>query len=405
MTLAVGPDGMPVGLDDLPLWAEVDLGRIRGNVQRLRGLLRPGARLLAVVKADGYGHGGVMAARAALEGGADWLGVARVGEGAALRAAGITAPVLMLAEPPAGGVLRAVELDLVPTLYTVDSLRKFAAAARLAGRVVPVHVKVDTGMHRYGVAPDDAEAFLDLVRGEEGLHLQGLWSHFAVAEDVLNPYTKQQFESFTDVLAQVGALAGRPPGSSGGPAGGLIRHLANSAALLTFPEAHFDMVRTGIAVYGIHPSPELADRVRLEPAMSFKSRVGLARVLPAGESVSYGQRFVMPRDGIVATIPCGYADGVRRALTNRGEVLIRGRRHRISGTVTMDHFMVDVGEAVVEPGDEVVLLGRQGALEITAQDLADQLSTIPYEVVCGIGARVPRVYTDPGEAPGDSPAA
>jgi alanine racemase len=378
-------EGRPVGVEDLALWAEVDVGRIRANVARLRGLLQPGTRLLAVVKADGYGHGAVMTARAALAGGADWLGVARVAEGAALRAAGITAPVLMLAEPPAGAVARAVELELVPTLYTPESVRRFARAAREAGTVVPVHVKVDTGMHRYGVDPTDVAAFLAAVAREEGLRLEGLWSHFAVAEDVLNPYTKQQFERFNDVLAQAALTLGPD-------AGGLIRHLSNSAGILTFPEAHFDMVRAGIAVYGIYPSPELAERVPLEAAMSFRSRVGMTKLLKAGESVSYGQRFVMPRDGLLATVPCGYADGLRRALTNCGDVLIRGRRYRISGTVTMDHFMVDAGDAVVEPGDEVVLLGRQGSEEITAQEVADRLSTIPYEVVCGIGARVPRVY-------------
>ncbi len=383
MTEATGPDGCPLNFEDLPLWAEVDLGRIRRNAGRLKGLLRPGTRLLAVVKADAYGHGAPMAAAAALAGGADWLGVARVHEGAALRAAGIESPILLLAEPYADAVAHAVALGLVPTLYTLATARRFAEAARLAGREVPVHVKVDTGMHRYGLAPAEVGPFLEAVGSEAGLRLEGIWSHFAVAEDVLNPYTRQQFEVFGRVLDDLG-----PAG------GGLIRHLANSAGLLSFPEAHFDMVRTGIAVYGIHPAPGLADRVRLEPAMSFKSRVGLTKRLGAGESVSYGQRYTMPADGLVATVPCGYADGLRRALTNTGDVLIRGRRYRIAGTVTMDHLMVDLGDDEVAAGDEVVLLGSQGAEEITAQEVADALGSIPYEVVCGIGARVPRVYTD-----------
>jgi alanine racemase len=382
VTDATNPDGSRVSFGDLPLWAEVDLARIRRNVARLKARLRPGARLLAVVKADGYGHGAPMAASAALDGGADWLGVARVHEGAALRGAGIHAPILLLAEPHADAVAHAVELGLVPTLYTPATARRFAEAARVAGREVPVHVKVDTGMHRYGLAPADVARFLEVVGSEEGLRAEGIWSHFAVAEDVLNPYTRRQFECFTEVLAGLGSAAE-----------GLVRHLANSAGLLTFPEAHFDMVRTGIAVYGIHPSPGLADRVELEPAMSFKSRVGLTKVLAAGESVSYGQRYTMPAEGVVATVPCGYADGLRRGLTNAGDVLIRGRRYRIAGTVTMDHLMVDLGTDGVEVGDEVVMLGSQGAQEITAQEVADVLGTIPYEVVCGIGARVPRVYT------------
>ena len=366
---------------DLPLWAEVDVGCIRRNVGRLRAVLAPGKLLLAVVKADGYGHGAVPAARAALAGGADWLAVARVHEGAALRQAGISAPILLLAEPPAAGIPAVVDLGLVPTLYTEHAAKLLAAAAQQAGRVVGVHVKVDTGMHRYGLQPEAVPGFLAMLAGEPGLRTEGIWSHFAVAEDVLNPYTRHQFERFLAVLEDLGPAAG-----------GLIRHLANSAALLTFPAAHFDMVRTGIATYGIHPSPELASRVPLEPAMSLKSRVGLTKTLAAGESVSYGQRFVLAREGVVATVPAGYADGVRRALSNVGEVLIRGRRWRVAGTITMDHFMVDIGDGDVTAGDEVVLLGRQGDEEITAAGIAATLGTIPYEVVCGISARVPRVY-------------
>ncbi|HLI55691.1 MAG TPA: alanine racemase [Actinomycetota bacterium] len=366
---------------ELAVWAEVDLGKVRRNVERLKGRLRPETRLLAVVKADGYGHGAVPCARAALAGGAAMLGVARVPEGAALREAGIEAPILLLAEQPDGAVPHAVALGLVHTVYTRRGLEGVARAARAAGRTAAVHLKVDTGMHRYGAAPADTAALVDAARSTEGIALQGIWSHFAVAEDVLNPYTKQQFEVFCDVLDALG-----------GAGEGLTRHLANSAGLLTFPEAHFDLVRTGIAVYGIHPSPELADRVELEPAMAFKSRVGLTKWLAAGESISYGQRYVMPAGGLVASIPAGYADGVRRALTNAGEVLIGGRRHRISGTVTMDHVMVDAGTAEIAAGDEVVLLGRQGAEEVTAHDVARALGTIPYEVVCGISARVPRVY-------------
>lgn len=374
-------DDLAGAVADLPLWAEVDVGCIRRNVASLRAMVAPGKRLLAVVKADGYGHGAVPAARAALAGGADWLAVARVHEGAALREAGISAPILLLAEPPAAGIPQVVALGLVATLYTERSAKLLAAAAQQAGRVIPVHVKVDTGMHRYGLPPEAAPGFLAMLAGQPGLRAEGIWSHFAVAEDVLNPYTRQQFERFGAVLADLGPAAD-----------GLIRHLANSAGLLTFPEAHFDMVRTGIATYGIHPSPELASRVHLEPALSLKSRVGLTKTLAAGESVSYGQRFVLAREGVVATVPAGYADGVRRGLTNIGEVLIRGGRWRVAGTITMDHLMVDIGDGEVDDGDEVVLLGRQGNEAITAADIAATLGTIPYEVVCGISARVPRVY-------------
>jgi alanine racemase len=367
--------------DDLSLWAEIDLGRIERNVQRIKEILEPSVSLLAVVKANGYGHGDVESAKAAIEGGADWLGVARVSEGAALREAGVDAPILLLAEPPPAAVIKAVELNLVPTIYSDHIARAFSESAGSLGKEVPVHIKVDTGMHRYGVSIEDVVGFVSDVAKMSSLEIRGLWSHFAVAEDVLNPFTKHQLERFHDVLDALGSQGG-----------GLIRHLANSAGALTLPESHFDMVRVGIAVYGIHPSPLLAERVDLEPVMSLKSRVGLVKRLKSGKPISYGQRYTTTSDTTIATIPCGYADGVNRALTNRGDVLIRGRPYRISGTITMDHFLVDVGDDEVDFGDEVVILGRQGSCEITAQQIADLLETIPYEVVCGVSARVPRIY-------------
>lgn len=370
-------------MHDLPLWAEVDLGAIRRNVERLRSLLGAGTDLLAVVKANAYGHGEVDVARAAIAGGATWLGVARVSEAGALREAGIGVPILLLAEPPSGGVARAVELDLVPTVYTLGIARAFSEAGAGCGRRVAVHVKVDTGMHRYGVAPGEIGSFVGELDRMAGIRPVGIWSHFAVAEDVLNPFTKQQFERFLDVLDALGPRAE-----------GLTRHLANSAGILTFPEAHLDMVRAGIVIYGIHPSPALREVLPLEPALSFKARVGLTKRVAAGEALSYGQRLVLQREETVATVPCGYADGLSRALTNVGDVLVRGRRYRIAGTVTMDHFMVACGDDEIEVGDEVVLIGRQGSEELTAQEVAGRLGTIPYEVVCSISARVPRLYSE-----------
>jgi alanine racemase len=392
------------------LWAEVDLGRVRRNVANLKRLLAPGCRLLAVVKANGYGHGDAQVAAAAIDAGAGWLAVARVQEAKSLREAGIDAPVLLLAEPHQSAVSEAVKLGLTPTIYTSTTAKAFAEAAAHAAKLVKAHIKIDTGMHRYGVQPEDAISFFDEVASLPGIEVEGVWSHFAVAEDVLNPFTKQQFTKFMDVLDDLGSRTD-----------GLIKHMANSAATMTFPEAHLDMVRAGIAVYGIHPSVDLEDRggfggssspprrvaayarscdppeirVELEPAMAFKSRVGMVKRLPAGEAVSYGQRYTLERDANVATIPCGYADGLSRALTNQGEALIRGRRYVISGTITMDHFLVDVGDDEVERGDEVVILGEQGAEKITAHEIARRLGTIPYEVVCGIGTRVPRVYLEP----------
>lgn len=374
--------------DLLALWAEVDLGRIRRNISRVKALLKPGTRLLAVVKANAYGHGEVEAAGAALEGGADWLGVARVQEGAALRRAGIGCPILLLAQPPVDALVVAAEHDLTLTVYTEAAARAWSDLGGPTKRL-KCHLKVDTGMHRYGVAPDDAAGFIDLLRSLEGVELEGIWTHFAVAEDVGNSFTSQQHKVFLELLDSLGPRAG-----------GLIRHMSNSAGSLSLPPAHLDMVRTGIAGYGIYPSPALSDRVELEPAMSLKSRVGMVKRLPAGESISYGQRYTLQRDAFVATVPCGYADGLRRALGNVGEVIVRGKRYRISGTITMDHFLIDTGDDELEVGEEVVILGRQGDEEISAQQMADQLGTNPYEVVCGISARVRRVYLDgPDAAP------
>lgn len=368
--------------DELPLWAEVDLGRISRNVARLKDGLQPGTRLLVVVKAGGYGHGDVPAAQAAVRGGADWLGVARVREGDALRKAGISQPILLLAEPPPAAVEDAISLELTPTVYSEHTAQMFSrkAAAGGAGKLA-VHLKVDTGMHRYGAAPEKVVAFWDYVTSLPGLEVTGIWSHFAVAEDVLNSFTKHQYEIFADVLEALGSRVD-----------GVTRHLANSAGAITFPDAHLDMVRCGIVAYGIHPSEELGSLIELEPAMSFKSRIGMVKRLPAGEPISYGQRYAMPSAGFVATVPCGYADGLRRAMSNNGDVLVRGKRYPICGTITMDHFLIDLGEDQAEPGDEVVILGAQGDDYIGAHEIARRLSTIPYEVVCGISARVPRIY-------------
>lgn len=338
-----------------------------------------------MVKANAYGHGEVEAARAAVEAGADWLGIARVEEAAALRRAGIRKPILLLAHPPADAAGAAVELGLTPTLYTEPTARAFSREAVARGSRIQVHMKVDTGMHRYGVAYHEAEPFMNLVRSMQGLELSGIWTHFAVAEDVSNAFTAHQFKLFARLMDRLGPKAS-----------GLIRHMANSAATLTYPDAHYDMVRTGLAIYGVHPVPGLSASSGLEPAMSLHSRVGMTKRLRAGEAVSYGQRYIMPEDGFVSTVPCGYADGLRRALSNTGEVLVRGRRYLIAGTITMDHFLVDTGEDELQVGEEVVILGRQGEQCVTAQEMAGKMDTIPYEVLCGISARVRRIYRDSG---------
>ena len=377
-----------------PVWAEVDLDAVRDNVRNLLAMALPAA-LLAVVKADGYGHGAVPVAEAALEAGASWLGVALVEEGIALRNAGIDAPVLVLSEQPAAAAPAIVAHRLTPIVYTTNGIDALAKAVADAGgsEPLPVHLKVDTGMHRVGCAPEDARRLADAVAARTELVLEGVCTHFAVADDPAHPSTSEQIRTFESVLEALAEGGHRPP----------VVHASNSAGLLAHPTARYDLVRCGIAIYGIPPGPAVADAAALRPSLSLKARVAHVKELPAGSRLSYGLRYELGRDGRVATIPIGYADGVARNLgLAGGQVLIRGRRFPIAGTVTMDQLMVDLGVDAdgdelgvgneVEVGDEVVLLGRQGSEEITAEEWAARLGTIAYEIPTGIGVRVPRHY-------------
>ena len=373
------------------MWAEVDLDAVRHNAAWLAALVAP-AGLCAVVKAYGYGHGPVRVAEAALAGGASWLAVATVEEGLQLRQAGISEPVLLLSEPLAGAMADVVAAGLTPSLYTGDGLEAACRAVRSFGAgPLPVHLKVDTGMHRVGATPADAEALARTVADRPELHLDGLFTHFAVADEPEDPTTLVQ-------LAQLHEVAGRLRRAGVRPR---TVHAANSAGAIAFPAARLDLVRCGVAIYGLAPAPAVAHLCRpLRPAMAVKARVTLVKRVAAGERISYGLRYRCARDSTIATVPMGYADGVARRLgTTGGEVLIGGRRHPIAGTVTMDQLMVDCGDTAVVAGDEAVLLGRQGAEEVGAWEWADRLGTIAYEVVCGISSRVPRDYL-PGPTTG-----
>lgn len=361
-------------------WAEVDLGAIRQNATALRDAAAP-AQLCAVVKANGYGHGAVDVARAAIAGGATWLAVALVEEGLALREAGITAPVLLLSQPSPAGIGQAVAHGLTPTVYTPEGVAA-AAAAATAGPV-DVHVKVDTGMHRVGVAPGDALALVKAVHEAPGLRFAGLWTHFPVADEPdKDAATEAQLERLANVAAELTAAGFAPP----------MLHAANSAGALAHPTARLDLVRCGIALYGYAPCAPRGGPIELQPALSLKARVSHVQRLPAGERISYGWRYQLAEPSLIATVPLGYADGVTRALAAAGgQVLIGGKRRPIAGTVTMDQLMVDCGTDDVAVGDEVVLIGRQGTEAIRADEWAGLLGTIAYEVLCGIGPRVPRV--------------
>jgi alanine racemase len=361
-----------------PSWVEVDLDAITHNASVIARAVAPAA-LCAVVKADAYGHGDVPAAEAALAGGARWLAVALVEEAVRLREAGISAPILLLSEPAPADAAQVVRWDLHPTVYRPA----FAAAlSHAASAPHPVHVKVDTGMHRVGADPDDAVALLQTVAADDHLVLEGLWTHLAVAEEDPD-FTGEQLRRF-EAVAQRAQRAGIDVP---------ILHAANTAGSLAYAQARFDLVRVGLGIYGLRPAPHIAPDVELRPAMSVVSRVAMLRRLPAGERLSYGRRRPLGSDATVATVPIGYADGVARRLSSAGGcVLIGGKRRPFAGTVTMDQIVVDVGDDAVEVGDEVVLLGAQGGEEISADEWAARLDTISYEIVCDFGPRLPRRY-------------
>lgn len=364
-----------------PSWIEVDLDAIAHNVRTLADLADP-ASLCVAVKADGYGHGDVPVAETALANGATWLAVASIEEGQRLREAGIESPILVLSEPLIDDVDTILDWELTPTVYSVEFVAAYDEAAEKRGLRAPVHLKVDTGMHRVGAPPMLAFEVARAIDASPNLRFDGLFTHMPVADE--DPeFSQSQVEAlvgFRDALALENI---RPE----------IVHAANSAATLTMPEARLDMVRCGIAVYGLKPHPALVFDVDLKPAMRVVSQVASTRRLPAGARPSYGRIRPMPSRGTVVTVPVGYADGVpRRLSTTGGEVLIRGKRYPLAGTVTMDQLVVDVGDDPIGVGDEVVLLGTSGDESISADDWAAQLGTINYEIVCGFGPRLPRRY-------------
>lgn len=381
-----------------PTEATVDLGAFARNVERLAAHAAP-ATLCAVTKADGYGHGAVATSRAALDAGATMIAVALVEEGMELRQAGVRAPILLLSEPRPNEMFEVVGAKLTPTVYTADGIAALVAAVGFepGEEPVDVHLNIDTGMNRVGLRPEagwaqdgtsGADDWLrDIVRAiaaKPGVRLSGVWTHLAVADEPERPETSAQLARFQGVLSQ---LQHDLPDD-------VVVHASNSAGLLGHPDARFDMVRAGIALYGIAPSPALEGVIDLEPALSVKTEVGLVKPLKAGESLSYGLRHTCAEDTIIATIPVGYADGLRRDSYERGvHVLIGGQAHPIVGTVTMDQAMVDLGpETSVRSGDPVVLIGAQGDRQLTAADAAGLFDTIPYEIVCDIGRRVRRRY-------------
>jgi alanine racemase len=360
----------------------VDLGAIRHNVARLRSVTT--AEVMVVVKADGYGHGMVPVARAALEAGATWLGGCTVDEALALRAAGIDAPVLAWLTAPGVPLDRAVRAGVDLSVGSLESLAETIAAGRLAEQPARVHLKIDTGLNRGGAKPTEWVALVEAAakaQADGHLDVVGVWSHLACADDVGHPSIDAQLAEYHDALEAAGRAGLRPK----------YRHLANSAATLTRPDCHFDLVRTGIAVYGL--SPVRGEGFGLRPAMTVRGRVVMAKRVPAGEGVSYGHTYTTTGSTTLAVVPLGYGDGVPRHASNSGPVLLGGRRRTVAGRVCMDQIVLDCGDDPVRAGDVATLFGPGDQGEPTADDWADAVGTINYEIVTRIGGvRVPRRY-------------
>lgn len=372
---------------DRPVWAEIDLSAIAHNVEELRRTTDSSAKFMAVVKADAYGHGAIEVSRVALQNGADFLGVAILEEGRQLREAGINAPILILGYTPEDQAAELVELNLTPAVYDYATAQAMSQAAGKSGRTAKIHVKIDTGMGRIGFSGSEVNTPQEILKIARlpGLEIEGLFTHFAVADIRDKEYTEWQNKQFIDLDLRLQQLGLHIP----------LKHAANSAAIIDLPGMHLDMVRAGIAIYGLKPSEEvMLEKVNLRPALSLKAKIAQVKTVPAGTSISYGRTHITQREAKIATIPLGYADGYTRLLSNKAAVLVQGERVPQIGTICMDQFMIDVSSlpAEVSPGDEVVLIGGQKDREITADELAGLIGTINYEILCMISGRIPRVY-------------
>ncbi len=361
----------------------IDLGALRWNFRQARKKVGPHVKILSVVKANAYGHGACEIAEVLEDEGSDGFGTATVEEGIELRQRGIQSPVVVLAGVYPDQLEDIERYDLTPVICeprVLGSLKKLAKKRRTA---LNFHLKVDTGMGRIGFLSLETASWLPALRGLEMLKLQGVFSHFSRADSVTDKYTKKQLVSFRQVLQQLQANGHQPS----------FVHLANSAAIITLPEAYFTMVRPGLMLYGIYPSPEMVNETSLKPVLTWKTSIHQLKKVPKGFSISYGQTFTTQRESMIATLPLGYADGYKRSLSNRGAVLVRGQRTPIIGTICMDLTTVDVTDIRgVSQGDEVVLLGQQKDAAISADEVASWANTISYEILTSISARVPRIH-------------
>jgi alanine racemase len=364
-------------------WVEIDRSALAANIRQLKTLLSPKTALMAVVKADAYGHGAVTISQTVLEAGADWLGVATLPEGIELRQGGISAPILILGATYTPEQIRAlVRWQLQPTLCTPKQALVFAEVLAECGEFLPVHLKIDTGMSRLGTPWQEAIEFVRMVAGLSQMKIASLYSHFATADDRDRTVMEQQHDRFQQVLSQIEA-AGIP----------IPRlHIANSAATLTDSHLHYDLVRVGLAVYGLYPAEHLQGTIDLRPVLQVKARVTQVKTIPAGTGVSYGYKFIAAQPTRIAVVGIGYADGVPRNLSNQLKVILRDRLVPQIGAITMDQLMLDVSEIPdVEVGEVVTLLGKQGTQQISADDWATTLGTISWEILCSFKHRLPRI--------------
>lgn len=371
-------------------WVEIDLSAIRHNVAVARQSVGRGKRIMAVVKADAYGHGAVQVAKCALNSGADYLGVATVDEAIELREALVGAPILVLSEPPAAAIPLLLAYKVMPAVYTPEFAIRYAEAADAYGIRAPYHLAVNTGMNRIGVRHDRVIEFLSQVSFHRALDLMGTFTHFATADMAETLDFGIQVKRFYEAIDAMRAAGVNP---------GLV-HAANSASIIRYPDVHFDMVRLGVSMYGLHPSPVTYGMADLQPAMSVHAHITEVKTVPMSEGVSYGMTYRSPGSVKICTLPVGYADGYRRGLSNRIDVLLGGKRCHQVGNICMDQSMFEVDLRVygartrLDPqiGDEVVLVGRQGDEQITLDEMADVLGTINYELAIGFSHRLPRIY-------------
>lgn len=367
-------------------WIDINLDKLRGNIDKLKGVVAQDSKIMGVIKADGYGHGAVEVASILREEGIGRFAVAISEEGIELRESGFTEPILIFGNTPEEDYDKIAKYTLTPTIYSLPDARKLDRAARHGGIKIPVHIKIDTGMGRLGFVPD-AEALCDIeaISKLENIHIEGIFSHMSSADKEDNEKSLRQYKQFIGFLDTLASRGVSIP----------IRHIANSAVMLKFPQMHLDLVRAGICMYGIYPSAQMANApaINLQQMMEVKARLVHVKKVPCSTEIGYGGTFKTDRESVIGTVPLGYADGISAAMSNKAEFLAGGRRRRVVGRICMDQLMIDLTEGPqVRAGDEVVIMGRQGNEMITADEIAGHAGTISYEVVTRMGKRLSRVY-------------